>query len=52
MREWETEVEDGFRVVKIIGGVTGEEDCDKVTVGVVGEVVGEGEGEDGSEVGV
>ena len=26
-------------------GVTGGEDCDKVTVGVVGEVVGEGEDE-------
>ena len=25
------------------GGVTSGEDCDKVTVGVVGEVVGEGE---------
>ena len=31
------------------GGVTSREDCDKVTVGVVGEVVGEGEGEDGME---
>ena len=32
------------------GGVTGGEDCDKVTVGVVGDVVGEGD-EDGSKVG-
>ena len=29
--------------------MTSREDCDKVTVGVVGEVVGEGEGEDGME---
>ena len=28
------------------------EDCDKVTVGVVGEVVGEGEDKGGSEVDV
>ena len=32
------------------GGVTGGEDCDKVTVGVVGDVVGDGD-EDGSDVG-
>ena len=32
------------------GGVTGGEDCDKLTVGVVGDVVGEGD-EDGPEVG-
>ena len=39
-KQWETEVEDGC---EDRGGVTSGEDCDKVTVGVVGEVVGEGE---------
>ena len=48
-KQWETEVEDGC---EDRGGVTSGEDCDKVTVGVVGEVVGEGEDKDGSEVGV